>query len=199
MGRFTQQDPIGLAGGLNLYGYANADPVNFSDPMGTFPLAFAAAAVGDAGVKIAGWFAALSAAAMLHVLREQIAKGAEAAEEFARSCHFVTYTRTHPSTGQVYSGRTQGCGSPEASVQRRAWGHPARLKSFGSPQIDCVIPMLGNSIAEDAVIGREQQLIDANGRAQSENGTSANKIRAYRKYNPFGPVYDWAARQSCPQ
>jgi hypothetical protein len=27
-------DPIGLAGGLNLYGYANGDPVNFSDPFG---------------------------------------------------------------------------------------------------------------------------------------------------------------------
>ncbi len=33
-GRFTQEDPIGLAGGLNLYGFANGDPVNFSDPFG---------------------------------------------------------------------------------------------------------------------------------------------------------------------
>jgi RHS repeat-associated protein len=33
-GQFTQTDPIGLAGGLNLYGYANGDPVNFSDPFG---------------------------------------------------------------------------------------------------------------------------------------------------------------------
>ena len=33
-GRFTQEDPIGIAGGLNLYGYANGDPVNFSDPFG---------------------------------------------------------------------------------------------------------------------------------------------------------------------
>ncbi|MFQ5705793.1 MAG: RHS repeat-associated core domain-containing protein, partial [Gemmatimonadales bacterium] len=33
-GRFTQQDPIGLAGGLNLYGFANGDPVNFHDPFG---------------------------------------------------------------------------------------------------------------------------------------------------------------------
>jgi uncharacterized protein RhaS with RHS repeats len=33
-GRFTQEDPIGLAGGLNLYGFANGDPINFSDPFG---------------------------------------------------------------------------------------------------------------------------------------------------------------------
>ncbi len=33
-GRFTQADPIGLSGGLNLYGFANGDPVNFTDPFG---------------------------------------------------------------------------------------------------------------------------------------------------------------------
>jgi RHS repeat-associated protein len=33
-GRFTQEDPIGLAGGLNLYGFASGDPVTFSDPFG---------------------------------------------------------------------------------------------------------------------------------------------------------------------
>jgi len=37
MGPFTQEDPIGLAGGLNLYGYAGGDPVNFSDPFGLCP------------------------------------------------------------------------------------------------------------------------------------------------------------------
>jgi RHS repeat-associated protein len=33
-GRFTQEDPIGLAGGVNLYGFANGDPVSYSDPYG---------------------------------------------------------------------------------------------------------------------------------------------------------------------
>jgi len=33
-GRFTQQDPIGFAGGNNLYGYTGGDPVNYSDPFG---------------------------------------------------------------------------------------------------------------------------------------------------------------------
>jgi RHS repeat-associated protein len=37
-GRFTQEDPIGLAGGMNLYGFAGGDPVNFSDPLGLCPV-----------------------------------------------------------------------------------------------------------------------------------------------------------------
>jgi hypothetical protein len=33
-GQFTQTDPIGIAGGLNVYGFAAGDPVGFWDPFG---------------------------------------------------------------------------------------------------------------------------------------------------------------------
>jgi RHS repeat-associated protein len=33
-GQFTQEDPAGLAGGMNLYGFGGGDPVSFSDPFG---------------------------------------------------------------------------------------------------------------------------------------------------------------------
>lgn len=36
-GQFTQPDPIGIAGGFNLYGYADGDPVSYSDPFGLSP------------------------------------------------------------------------------------------------------------------------------------------------------------------
>lgn len=36
-GQFNQQDPIGLAGGANTYGFAGGDPVSYSDPFGLCP------------------------------------------------------------------------------------------------------------------------------------------------------------------
>ena len=35
-GRFTQEDPLGLGGGLNAYGFAGGDPVNYTDPFGLY-------------------------------------------------------------------------------------------------------------------------------------------------------------------
>jgi RHS repeat-associated protein len=37
LGRFLSEDPYGIAGGLNLYAYANNDPINLRDPSGTCP------------------------------------------------------------------------------------------------------------------------------------------------------------------
>ncbi len=33
-GQFTQEDPLGLAGGMSAYGFAEGDPISFSDPFG---------------------------------------------------------------------------------------------------------------------------------------------------------------------
>lgn len=51
-GRFTQEDPIGLAGGLNLYGFANGDPVTYSDPFGLCPVCYVVFEVGASLVDL---------------------------------------------------------------------------------------------------------------------------------------------------
>lgn len=67
-GGFSQEDPIGIAGGLNLYGFGSGDPVNYSDPFGLCtpePQCFAAALqqlgrMAPAMNQMLGGFAALS-------------------------------------------------------------------------------------------------------------------------------------------
>jgi len=56
--RFTQEDPIGLAGGVNSYGFAEGDPVKYSDPYGlasdTIPQVVVANQVGKAAMALKG-------------------------------------------------------------------------------------------------------------------------------------------------
>lgn len=57
-------------------------------------------------------------------------------------------------------------------------------EGFAAPVIDVA------STNKDAIRGREQQLIDANGGAQSVGGTSRNKINGISDWaNPNRPYY----------
>ncbi len=80
-GRFTQEDPLGLAGGLNAYGFANGDPVNFSDPFGLCAEDACIIEIG-AGVYVAGVGVIASVAALTHgkELGAAIDAGADAAK-----------------------------------------------------------------------------------------------------------------------
>ncbi|MGN0632908.1 MAG: polymorphic toxin-type HINT domain-containing protein [Oscillospiraceae bacterium] len=84
---------------------------------------------------------------------------------------YQTYTKTNPKTGEVYSGRTSGYGTPKENVAKRDKNHHMNEKGFGPAVLD------KSSTNKDAIRGREQQLIDSNGRAKSQGGTSGNAIR----------------------
>lgn len=67
--RFTQEDPIGFAGGYNLYGYAGGDPINYHDPFGLCPKAMR----GDADACFAWNQRQVDLA--LHIVRTERARG----------------------------------------------------------------------------------------------------------------------------
>lgn len=97
---------------------------------------------------------------------------------------YQTYTRYNPFTGQCYSGRTSGYGTPEQNVRARGLQQSyLTLERFNMPVLD------RSSENSDAVRGREQQLIDINGGAQSTGGTSRNLINGISVVNPFRQDY----------
>jgi len=108
---------------------------------------------------------------------------------------YVTYTKTKinpDGSSTVYSGRTSGLyfgeqptkEEAERAVALRDKTHQElNSQGYGQANIDVYSKKYG------AIRGREQQIIDANGKAKSDNGTSGNKIRGVGKNNPRGKEY----------
>jgi len=96
---------------------------------------------------------------------------------------YVTYTKTNPHTGEVYTGRSSGTGDPRAIVAARDSGHHMNDKGFGPAVLDQSaqgsLPRASrhSDPAYQAIRGREQQLIDSHGGAQAQGGSSGNAIR----------------------
>jgi len=97
--------------------------------------------------------------------------------------------KTNPETGDVYSGRTSGTGTPEQNVAARDASHHMNEDGYGPAQLD------KSSTNPDAIRGREQQLIDQNGGAQSQGGTSGNRINGVSPNNPKAGQYEGAAQE----
>jgi RHS repeat-associated protein len=192
IGRFLSVDPVSAHGGdqrhFNRYAYAYNSPYKFRDPDGRCPVC---------APIITGIYLFLTSdnanapgpsdAPSSMPAGEQIANavpGGKVASGIRMAAKasdktYTTYTR-QKEDGTVYSGRTSGKGAPEAQVSARTSkpDHQARsAEGYGPAQVD------KNSPNKDAIRGREQQLIDQNGGAQSQGGTSGNKINSVSPTN----------------
>jgi hypothetical protein len=90
----------------------------------------------------------------------------------------------------VYSGRTSGTGTPQQQVQARTSAPDHQQKTtqgYGPGVVD------KSSSNAAAIRGREQQLIEQNGGAQSQGGTSGNAINGVSPTNPNVTTY----KQAC--
>jgi hypothetical protein len=161
--------------------------------------------------KLAGKGIVKGGKAVANVLKEPIAKAAKSAKSAVTSGvskawgwakglvgkrkgeesgnNYQTYTKTNPQTGEVYSGRTSGFGTPLQNIAKRDGNHHMSQKGFGPAKLD------KSSTNRDAIRGREQQLIDKHGGAKSKGGISGNKINSISDKNKNRQKYINAANK----
>jgi RHS repeat-associated protein len=101
---------------------------------------------------------------------------------------YQTYVKKKPD-GTPYFGKTSGEGTPQQNIARRDSTHHMNQEGYGPAQLD------KTSSNPDAIRGREQQLIEVHGGAQSQGGTIGNKINSVSPRNPKRKQYQEAAEE----
>jgi len=87
LGRFIQRDTIGISGGLNLYAYANSNPLTLNDPIGTiWPLlVFVVKAVGVVTAVAVTYYAGSKVNDAIKAARSEVQAQQRARERVAES------------------------------------------------------------------------------------------------------------------
>lgn len=132
-GRFISQDPIGLAGGGNLYGYAGGSPASFSDPYGLCPFCV------PIFVFVAEYSAELLAAAEITALvatgtPSPETAGPAAAANATRQCvaKEITLSRGLHGEAALHAEDAIRAGAPDVLTIDRAGAASNRKAAIGS-------------------------------------------------------------------
>lgn len=110
---------------------------------------------------------------------------------------FLTYIKQNDESGEIYSGRASGIDDGSYSeeelvdiiLSKRDSSHHKNKEGFARAILDVF------SYNSDATRGREQQLIDYNGGAQSEGGTSGNALNSISRKNKKRDQYLEASKK----
>lgn len=104
LGRFLSRDPIGFAGGLNLFSYGANNPVNFVDEDGLHPAVLAGPMIIDTTAAIGAVAAPLFLAGGAY-LGTKLAEGARSLPSVEQAAQFLPHHGAGPMTDLRYLSR----------------------------------------------------------------------------------------------